>query len=138
MTVYAAVPGSAITYKIHFRLTGSVSAAMARGKNTAIYRGPLSSQLAPYLSGSNADATKEQSKAVLQSCFALFQLGVSIALEKFDAPEDAEDDAEEAAAVEAEAVEVKVTAEAETVEVAADAACADDSDKEAGKSEPAE
>lgn len=97
-----------------------------------------SSQLAPYLSGSNADATKEQSEAVLQSCFALFQLGVSIALEKFDAPEDAEDDAEEAAAVEAEAVEVKVTAEAETVEVAADAACADDSDKEAGKSEPAE
>ncbi len=89
-----------------------------------------SSQLAPYLSGSNADATKEQSEAVLQSCFALFQLGVSIALEKFDAPEDAEDDAEDAvAADEAEAVEVKVAAEAETVEVAAEAAGADDSDK---------
>lgn len=48
-----------------------------------------------------AGATKEQSEAVLQSCFALFQLGVAIALDKFDEPpeeapdEDAPDTATE-------------------------------------------
>lgn len=47
-------------------------------------------QLEPYLTGSNAEASKEQSEAVYQSCFALFQLGVAIALDKFDAPEEAE------------------------------------------------
>ena len=55
-----------------------------------------SSQMQPYLdSGSDeaaapASASDSQSEAVLQSCFAVFQLGVAIALEKFDAPEEAE------------------------------------------------
>ena len=59
--------------------------------------------MAPYLSSNSegsdeaselgaapAAASKEQSEAVLQSCFAIFQLGVAIALEKFDAPEESE------------------------------------------------
>ena len=79
-----------------------------------------SSQMAPYLAASDgksgagdasskaselgaapAAASAEQSEAVLQSCFAVFQLGVAIALEKFDAPEDKKDeDAAEADAPE--------------------------------------
>ena len=64
-----------------------------------------SSQLAPYLSGSGTEpdkaaelgaapaaASAEQSEAVLQSCFAIFQLGVAIALEKFDAPDASEEE----------------------------------------------
>ena len=47
------------------------------------------------LKATPAAATKEQSEAVLQSCFAVFQLGVAIALEKFDAPVDSAEDASE-------------------------------------------
>ena len=43
------------------------------------------------LGAAPAAASKEQSDAVLQSCFAIFQLGVAIALEKFDAPEESEE-----------------------------------------------
>ena len=60
-----------------------------------------SSQLKPYIETGDekakelgvepASATDSQSEAVLQSCFAVFQLGVAIALEKFEAPEDAEE-----------------------------------------------
>ena len=63
-----------------------------------------SSQLQPYIetgkdkSVEAAAATEEQSEAVLQSCFAVFQLGVAIALEKFDAPEDAPEETEDAEA----------------------------------------
>ena len=66
-----------------------------------------SSQMQPYLATGDekakelgveaAGATDEQSEAVLQSCFAVFQLGVAIALEKFDAPAE---EAEEAPAEE--------------------------------------
>ena len=55
-----------------------------------------SSQMQPYIktgedkSVEAASATEEQSEAVLQSCFAIFQLGVAIALEKFDAPAESE------------------------------------------------
>ncbi len=64
-----------------------------------------SSQMQPYIGSGESEsgaepvsATGKQSEAVIQSCFAVFQLGVAIALEKFDAPEeDAEaEDAEEA------------------------------------------
>ena len=86
-----------------------------------------SSQMEPYLSGSNAAATKEQSEAVLQSCFAVFQLGVAIALEKFDAPAEAEgsegEDAVEAVseeAKEAPAEETSVTPADENSEATAD------------------
>ncbi len=75
-----------------------------------------SSQMAPYLSGSNAEATKEQSDAVLQSCFAVFQLGVAIALEKFDAPDEAAD-AEAADAEAADTADVEAAnADAEDTE----------------------
>lgn len=82
-----------------------------------------SSQMEPYLSGSNAAATKEQSEAVLQSCFAVFQLGVAIALEKFDAPAEAEeaegDDAVEAVSETKEApAEESTEAPAEKTNVA--------------------
>ena len=63
-----------------------------------------SSQMAPYLSSNSegsdeaselgaapAAASREQSEAVLQSCFAIFQLGVAIALEKFDAPDESKE-----------------------------------------------
>ena len=50
------------------------------------------------LKAAPAAATREQSEAVIQSCFAVFQLGVAIALEKFDAPdEEAENASEETA-----------------------------------------
>lgn len=64
-----------------------------------------SSQMQPYLATGDekakelgveaAGATDEQSEAVLQSCFAVFQLGVAIALEKFDAPEETSEEAPE-------------------------------------------
>ncbi|MBR2548051.1 MAG: hypothetical protein IKF07_07675 [Eubacterium sp.] len=86
-----------------------------------------SSQMAPYLSGSNAEATKEQSEAVLQSCFAVFQLGVAIALEKFDAPDEAAETAD-AEAADAEAADAEA---ADTDSVDAEAADAKDADVEA-------
>ena len=49
-----------------------------------------------------ASATEEQSEAVLQSCFSIFQLGVAIALEKFDAPDEAEEADEKEAVAEVE------------------------------------
>ena len=74
--------------------------------------------MAPYLSSNSegsdeaaelgaapAAASKEQSEAVLQSCFAIFQLGVAIALEKFDAP----DESEEAEESDAEAIDTTET-----------------------------
>ena len=67
-----------------------------------------SSQMQPYIktgedkSVEAAAATEEQSEAVLQSCFSIFQLGVAIALEKFDAPEEAEEATEEEAVAEVE------------------------------------
>jgi len=53
-------------------------------------------QLEPYLSQDDPE------EAVLQSCFAIFQLGVGIALERFDAPDEAEEATEEEAVAEVE------------------------------------
>lgn len=67
-----------------------------------------SSQMQPYIKTGEdktveaASATEEQSEAVLQSCFSIFQLGVAIALEKFDAPDEAEEATEEEAVAEVE------------------------------------
>lgn len=101
-----------------------------------------SSQLEPYISTSSdsgdaeadgeeskaselgaapAAASKEQSEAVLQSCFAVFQLGVAIALEKFDAPGE-----------DAEAEEAEVPSDGESEEAGKDAEEAEaDDDSEA-------
>ena len=50
-----------------------------------------SMQMEPYLT------SDDPSEAVMQSCFAIFQLGVAIALDKFDEPpkkDEAPDDAD--------------------------------------------